>query len=52
LENQWTYTGTFKEGNKHGQGKVIYLNSGNIFEGNFDNNKKNGFGEMKWIKEK
>jgi hypothetical protein len=39
------YEGEYKDGKKHGQGKMIYEN-GNIYEGEWKDDKKNGQGKM------
>lgn len=42
LTRKW-YSGMWRNGHKHGHGR-IYLPNGDIFEGNFKNGKKRGFG--------
>ena len=40
-----TYEGNWVEGRKEGKGKIIFK-SGSIFEGEFKNDLKHGFGKM------
>ena len=42
-----TYDGSWELGNIHGKGKIKWEN-GNIFEGEFKENKMNGYGYMIW----
>lgn len=41
-KNEW-YSGMWRQGRRHGHGKIYHAN-GDLFEGNFKNNKKRGFG--------
>ncbi|KAI8894714.1 hypothetical protein BC833DRAFT_603866 [Globomyces pollinis-pini] len=41
------YIGEYKDSMRHGKGKMIY-SSGNIYEGEWNNNRKVGFGKMTW----
>ncbi len=43
----FTYTGTFKNNEKSGQGTIEWKDN-SCFKGQFVNNKKHGMGEMKW----
>ena len=45
--NEGTYIGSWKEGAKHGQGKMEY-SSGDVYEGEFSNDLYNGNGYYKW----
>lgn len=42
------YIGEYKNGHRKGQGLLRYLESNNNYEGNFDEDKPNGFGTFKW----
>lgn len=59
--NDDEYTGTFDNFKRNGQGRMIWSQSGNVFEGGWLNNKKHGLGkfltgdlvfEGKWIQNK
>lgn len=42
------YEGEWKNGQKHGKGRMQYA-SGNVYEGEWRDNVKHGFGTMKWV---
>lgn len=42
------FLGEFKSGHRKGQGLLKYLESHNQYEGNFEDDKPNGFGVFKW----
>jgi hypothetical protein len=37
------------KGKKNGKGNVLFMQSGNKFEGEFKDNSKNGYGKMHWV---
>ncbi|AAZ10460.1 MORN repeat, putative [Trypanosoma equiperdum] len=41
-----TYTGKFSQGNKHGEGKLCLIRSGEVYEGNFISGEMTGAGKM------
>jgi hypothetical protein len=45
------YEGAFKDGYRHGKGKIQFV-SGNYYEGDWVNNKKEGTGTMNWVHNK
>ena len=49
INNENKYEGEFKKGEKSGKGKLIFK-TGDIYEGNFLNNKFNGEGHYIWKK--
>ena len=42
------YFGLFKDSLKQGRGKLIYLKTGNIYDGNFDMESIDGYGIYQW----
>ena len=48
--NRVSYNGNFKAGKKSGKGKFVWKN-GEKYEGNFENDLRNGFGVYTYSKE-
>ena len=48
ISKAYNYNGNFYQDKKNGEGKIIYKNSNEIYEGNFINNALTGKGVYTW----
>ena len=46
----WSYNGQWKDGEKHGSGKLVYVDS-SYYDGQWANDRKNGVGEQTYFDE-